>query len=182
MRAPRHFVDERDTAAAQRVRHRSPPSRRRWRPVRPWRGRRARASVIVPNMIRSRDNLGLALGIAGVLLFGGTLPATRLAVTSFDPLLLTAIRASIAGCAGLILLAVLRRPLPARKLWPDVVIAGLCTIVGFPVLMALAMAHVPAAHGGVVLGIVPLATAAAAAIVTRERPSLGFWMASAAGA
>jgi len=133
-------------------------------------------------MIRSRENLGLALGIAGVLLFGGTLPATRLAVTSFDPLLLTAVRASIAGCAGLILLVILRRPLPARKLWLDVVVAGLCTIVGFPVLMALAMAQVPAAHGGVVLGIVPLATAAAAAIVTRERPSLGFWAASAAGA
>ncbi|HEY5280632.1 MAG TPA: DMT family transporter [Pseudolabrys sp.] len=133
-------------------------------------------------MIRSRDNLGLVLGIAGVLLFGGTLPATRLAVTSFDPLLLTAIRASIAGCAGLSVLLALRRPLPARKLWPDVVIAGLCTIVGFPVLMALAMAHVPAAHGGVVLGIMPLATAAAAAIVTRERPSLGFWLASATGA
>lgn len=133
-------------------------------------------------MTRSREQLGLALGLAGVLLFGGTLPATRLAVSSFDPLLLTAIRASIAGCAGLAVLLVLRRPLPARKLWPDVVIAGLCTIIGFPVLMALAMANVPAAHGGVVLGIMPLATAAAAAVVTRERPSLGFWLASAAGA
>lgn len=133
-------------------------------------------------MIRSRDNSGLALGLAGVLLFGGTLPATRLAVASFDPLLLSAVRASIAGFAGLAVLAVLGRPLPESKLWPDVVIAGLCTIVGFPVLMALAMAQVPAAHGGVVLGIVPLATAAAAAVVTRERPSFGFWLASAAGA
>ena len=133
-------------------------------------------------MTHSREKLGLALGIAGVLLFGGTLPATRLAVTRFDPLLLTAVRASIAGCCGVAVLLALRRPLPARKLWPHLVIAGLCTIVGFPVLMALAMAHVPAAHGGVVLGIVPLATAVAAAIVTRERPSLGFWLASAAGA
>lgn len=133
-------------------------------------------------MTHSRENLGIALGIAGVVLFGGTLPATRLAVTSFDPLLLTAVRASIAGCAGLAVVLALRRPLPARKLWPHLVIASLCTIVGFPVLMALAMAHVPAAHGGVVLGIMPLATAAAAAIVTHERPSLGFWLASAAGA
>ena len=133
-------------------------------------------------MTHSRENLGIALGIAGVVLFGGTLPATRLAVTSFDPLLLTAVRASIAGCAGLAVVLALRRPLPARKLWPHLVIASLCTIVGFPVLMALAMAHVPAAHGGVVLGIMPLTTAAAAAIVTHERPSLGFWLASAAGA
>jgi drug/metabolite transporter (DMT)-like permease len=38
---------------------------------------------------------------------------------------------------------------------------------------------VPAAHGGVVLGILPLATAAAAAVFAHERPSLGFWLASA---
>jgi hypothetical protein len=40
--------------------------------------------------------------------------------------------------------------------------------------MALAMVSVPAAHGGVVLGIVPLATAGAAALVAHERPSLAF--------
>jgi len=50
------------------------------------------------------------------------------------------------------------------------------------VLMALAMVSVPAAHGGVVLGIVPLATAAAAALIAHERPSAGFWLASLAGA
>jgi drug/metabolite transporter (DMT)-like permease len=33
-----------------------------------------------------------------------------------------------------------------------------------------------------VLGILPLATAAAAALLARERPSLGFWLASIAGA
>ncbi len=43
------------------------------------------------------------------------------------------------------------------------------------------MVSVPAAHGGVVLGIVPLATAAAAVVVAHERPSAGFWLASLAG-
>ena len=132
--------------------------------------------------MRGSAKFGVALGIAGVFLFGGTLPATRLAVTGFDPLFLTAARASIAGCAGLIVLSLLGRPLPPRKLWRDLALAGLCTIVGFPVLMALAMAAVPAAHGGVVLGILPLATAAAAALLNKERPSFGFWLASAAGA
>ena len=132
--------------------------------------------------MRGSEKFGVALGIAGVFLFGGTLPATRLAVTGFDPLFLTAARASIAGCAGLIVLGLLGRPLPPRKLWRDLALAGLCTIVGFPVLMALAMATVPAAHGGVVLGILPLATAAAAALLNKERPSFGFWLASAAGA
>jgi drug/metabolite transporter (DMT)-like permease len=40
---------------------------------------------------------------------------------------------------------------------------------------------VPASHGGVVLGIVPLATMACAAILVRERPTIGFWLAGAAG-
>lgn len=133
-------------------------------------------------MTNSKQTIGLALGFAGVVMFGGTLPATRLAVASIDPLFLTAARATIAGCAGIGLLMMLRRPPPPRPLWGQLFLAGLCTIAGFPVLMALAMVSVPAAHGGVVLGIMPLATAAAAALVADERPSLGFWMASVAGA
>lgn len=132
-------------------------------------------------MLSSREKFGFLLGLAGVLLFGGTLPATRLAVASLDPLFLTAARASIAGGTGLTLLIVARRPWPTRAQWGELALAGLCTIVGFPVLMALAMTSVPAAHGGVVLGIIPLATTAAAALVAQERPSAGFWLASAAG-
>jgi drug/metabolite transporter (DMT)-like permease len=133
-------------------------------------------------MTDSHHKLGLLLGIAGVVLFGGTLPMTRLAVAEIDPLFLTAARAAIAGCAGVAFLLLARRPLPPRVLWGQIALGGLCTVVGFPVLTALAMVSVPAAHGGVVLGIVPLATAAAAAVVAHERPSLGFWLASLAGA
>jgi drug/metabolite transporter (DMT)-like permease len=128
------------------------------------------------------QKLGLALGFAGVFLFGGTLPATRLAVGTIDPLFLTAARWCIAGVSGLALLIVLRRRPPPRALWGELALTALCTIVIFPVVMAFAMASVPAAHGGVVLGIMPLATVAAATLVTDERPSLGFWLASAAGA
>jgi drug/metabolite transporter (DMT)-like permease len=133
-------------------------------------------------MIHPRKEFGLALGVLGVVLFGGTLPATRLAVGAIDPLFLTAARAVIAGLAGIVVLTALRRPIPPRALWGELLLTGLCTIVGFPVLTALAMFSVPAAHGGVVLGILPLATAAAAALVAHERPSLGFWLASLAGA
>lgn len=145
----------------------------------------AEASVIGSahaHRINPRNKLGLALGIAGVFLFGGTLPATRLTVAAIDPMFLTAARASIAGIAGLSLLVVLRRSIPPSSLWREIFLGGLCTIVGFPMLMALAMVSVPAAHGGVVLGIVPLATAAAAAIVAHERPSIGFWVVSLTGA
>src|SRR5450830_2069097 len=130
-------------------------------------------------MTSSHKNLGLLLGFIGMCLFAGTLPATRLAVSGFDPWFLTVARASLAGSAGLIVLLVLRRRVPPRSLWLEMFVAALCTVVGFPLFAALAMMTVPAAHGGVVLGILPLATAAAAAIFAHERPSLGFWLASA---
>jgi drug/metabolite transporter (DMT)-like permease len=133
-------------------------------------------------MTISRRRLGLALGLVGVFIYGGTLPATRLAVTGLDPLFLTAARATVAGCLGSAVLLVMRRPWPPIALWREIFLAGLCTIVGFPVLMALAMASVPASHGGVVLGIAPLATTGAAALVAHERPSPGFWLVSIMGA
>jgi drug/metabolite transporter (DMT)-like permease len=122
------------------------------------------------------------LGFIGMCLFAGTLPATRLAVSEFDPLFLTVARAALAGSAGLVALIVLRRRVPPRSLWLEMFAAAVCTVVGFPLFAALAMMTVPAAHGGVVLAILPLATAAAAAIFAHERPSLGFWLASVAGA
>jgi drug/metabolite transporter (DMT)-like permease len=133
-------------------------------------------------MTTSRERVGFLLGLAGMALFAGTLPATRLAVASLDPLFLSAARAAIAGCAGLTALLLRRRPLPRPEKWRQFAVTGLCTIIGFPVLMALAMMTVPASHGGVVLGILPLATAAAAALIAHERPSPGFWLASATGA
>ena len=133
-------------------------------------------------MTTSRNQLGLLLGFFGMCLFAGTLPATRLAVSGFNPLFLTVARAALAGSAGLIVLLVVRRRVPPRSLWLEIFVAAFCTVVGFPLFAALAMMTVSAAHGGVVLGILPLATAAAAAIFAHERPSLGFWLASAIGA
>jgi drug/metabolite transporter (DMT)-like permease len=132
-------------------------------------------------MTTCHKKLGLLLGFLGMCLFAGTLPATRLAVSGFAPLFLTVARAALAGSAGLLVLVALRRRVPPRSLWLEIVGAALCTVVGFPLFAAFAMMTVPVAHGGVVLGILPLATAAAAAIFAHERPSIGFWLASAVG-
>ncbi len=130
----------------------------------------------------SRHNLGLLFGFIGMCLFAGTLPATRVAISGFDPWFLTIARATLAGVAGLIVLALSRRRMPPRSIWLELFAAGLCTVVGYPLFAALAMLTVPAAHGGVVLGVLPLVTAAAATVLAHERPSLGFWLASALGA
>jgi drug/metabolite transporter (DMT)-like permease len=130
----------------------------------------------------THERFGLLLGFVGMAIFGGTLPATRIAVAEIDPIALTSLRTAIAGLCSLLLLLVLRRPLPPRALWPQLVIAMICVAVLFPLLMSLGMQTVDASHGGVVLGILPIATALVAVTITHERPRPLFWIASVAGA
>jgi drug/metabolite transporter (DMT)-like permease len=130
----------------------------------------------------SRERLGLLLGFIGMAIFGGTLPATRIAVAEIDPIALTSLRTVIAGLCSLALLIVLRRKLPPRALWPQLAITMLCVAVLFPLLMSMGMQRVDASHGGVVLGVLPIATALVAVAITHERPRPLFWIASVAGA
>lgn len=130
----------------------------------------------------SRQRLGLLLGLIGVVIFGGTLPATRIAVSQIDPIALTALRTAIAGLCSLVVLIALRRKPPPRDLWPQLAIAMLCVAFLFPLLMSLGMQRVDASHGGVVLGVLPIATALVAVAITHERPRPLFWIASVAGA
>ncbi len=133
-------------------------------------------------MLTPREKLGFVLGFLGVAIFAGSLPATRLAVLHLDAWFVTSARAAIAGICALILLIVMRRPLPPKDAYPRILLIILGVVFGFPFFSALAMQSVPVAHGGVVLGVLPLATAATAVVMTGERPGLGFWIAALAGA
>ena len=130
----------------------------------------------------SRERLGLLLGFIGMVIFGGTLPATRIAVSAIDPLAVTALRTAIAGVCSLALLTVLGRKFPPRSLWFQLAVTSVCVVILFPFQMALAVKTVDASHGGVVLGVLPIATAFVAVLVTHERPKPLFWIASLAGA
>jgi drug/metabolite transporter (DMT)-like permease len=131
-------------------------------------------SAMTPGL--SRETLGMWLGFVGVVLFGGTLPATRLAVAGLDPLFITVGRAAVAGVLSAAILVLLRRRLPIPSQLRTMALAGSMITIGFPWLMALSLQTVPASHGGVVLGILPLTTAAAASLILGERPSLRFWL------
>ncbi len=122
------------------------------------------------------------LGFVGMAIFGGTLPATRIAVSAIDPLTLTSLRTAIAGLCSLALLIVLRRPLPPRRLWLQLAVTTLCVSILFPLLMSLGIQRVDASHGGVVLGVLPIATSLVAVLITHERPRPLFWIASLCGA
>src|ERR1700759_338494 len=130
----------------------------------------------------SRDRLGLLLGFVGMAIFGGTLPATRIAVSAIDPVALTAMRTAIAGICSLVLVIALRRKFPPRHLWFQLAAASICVVILFPFLMALAVQTVDASHGGVVMGALPIATALVAVLITHERPKPLFWLSSIAGA
>ena len=130
----------------------------------------------------NRDTLGLLLGLTGCIIFAATLPMTRLAVGDLGPWFLTAGRAAVAGGVAAAVLALLRRPVPSRAALAKLAVAALCLVGGFPGFSGLAMQSVPAAHGAVVIGVLPLATAAASALLHGERPSLAFWICGIAGA
>jgi len=124
---------------------------------------------------------GLAWGLLGVASFSLTLPATRVAVAGLDPVFVGLGRAVVAAALAGIVLAATRAPWPGRRLLPRLALVAGGVIVGFPLFSALAMRHVPASHGAVVIGLLPLATALAAAWLAHERPSRAFWWSAAFG-
>ena len=58
---------------------------------------------------------GWGSGLLGVIIFSGSLPATRVAVEGFTPLFLTSVRAVIAALLGVALLVLLRQSRPERS-------------------------------------------------------------------
>jgi drug/metabolite transporter (DMT)-like permease len=132
-------------------------------------------------MVQNSRSLGLLLGLVAVAMFGGSLPATRIAVAYLDPWFVTAARATIGGALALGALAIWRRPYP-RQHTMRLGLISLCLVIGFPAMMAIASVTVPATHASVILGLLPLATTVASVPLAGERPSLVFWILSLIGA
>jgi drug/metabolite transporter (DMT)-like permease len=99
------------------------------------------------------------LGFLGVMGFSLTLPATRLALTELDPVFVGIGRAIVAaGIAG-IALAIARSKRPVGLQWFRLGGSAMGVVIGFPLLATWAMTTVPAAHGAVIVGLLPLSTA-----------------------
>ena len=124
---------------------------------------------------------GVAIGALGILGFSFSLPATRLAVADLDPWLVAFGRATVAALLAAVYLRATRAPRPTARQARSLAIVALGVVVGFPLLTSLALRSETAAHGAVVIAILPAATAVAAVVRAGERPSRRFWLASAAG-
>jgi drug/metabolite transporter (DMT)-like permease len=139
--------------------------------------------------MRARDagaNRGLLLGLVGVVIFALTLPMTRLAVGTPDAPQMSGPfvafgRAVVAAGLSVMFLVLTRARLPHPRDWWPLVITSAGVVVGFPLLTSLALRHVQAVHASVIVGVLPLGTAAMGAWLHRQRPSGGFWFCAAAG-
>ena len=128
------------------------------------------------------ETRGMLLGLAGVAIFSLTIPFTRMAVADLDPLFVALGRALGAALPAGAWLAWKRVPAPPRgALWPLALVIVGC-IIGFPLLTSLALRTLPASHGALLVGVLPLATALYAAVRGYERPSPGFWLIALLGA
>ncbi|HEX2144335.1 MAG TPA: DMT family transporter [Glycomyces sp.] len=126
----------------------------------------------------TRGVLFAGLGIVG---FSFSFPGTVWALDGFGPWSATGVRGVLAALIALAALLAARAPLPARADWPALaVVAGGCGI-GFPLLTTLALQTSSTAHSAVVIGALPMATAAISALITGRSPSWVFWAAAGAG-
>lgn len=125
---------------------------------------------------------GTLLALLGVVSFSLTFPSTVWGLESFGPWSLVAVRSTLAALiAGAFLLSG-RVPLPERRHWAGLAVVAGGVVVGFPLLTTLALRTSTTSHAAVVVGLLPLTTAALAAVRTGRRPSRTFWAAAAAGA
>ena len=126
------------------------------------------------------------LGALAVVLFAMTIPMTRLANGSVEapqlpPLFVAFARGAIAGVLALAYLWAVRATRPVRAQWPLLVGVVVGGVLVFPLCMGWAVRVVPAAHAAVIVGLLPLCTAALASWWLGHRPGRGFWVAGAVG-
>ncbi|MDA8514566.1 DMT family transporter [Citrobacter sp. Igbk 14] len=124
---------------------------------------------------------GWVNGLLGVVIFSGSLPATRVAVLDMDPFFLTFLRATIAGILAILLIFGFREKRPQASQIVPLIIVSLGVVIGFPLLTAMALQHVTSAHSIVFLGLLPLTTAIFGVLRGGERPKLAFWIFSVIG-
>ncbi|MGY4396007.1 drug/metabolite transporter (DMT)-like permease [Sphingomonas sp. UYAg733] len=129
-----------------------------------------------------RTTAGWGSGFLGVIIFSGSLPATRVAVADFSPVFLTSGRAVVAALIGVIFLFVMRQARPLRSDLVPLAIVAIGVVIGFPLLTGLALRHITAAHSIVFVGLLPLATAIFGVVRGGERLRPAFWLFSTLGA
>jgi drug/metabolite transporter (DMT)-like permease len=124
---------------------------------------------------------GLGLAAVAVVMFSGTVPATRIAVASIDPVVVGVGRSVLGALIAIGYLLAVRAPWPARHQLRGIAVVAFGAAVGFGWFSAEALRTVSATHGSVVVGLLPMLTALFGVLRTSARPRPMFWVATAAG-
>ncbi|MGY1581690.1 DMT family transporter [Streptomyces sp. MN13] len=135
-----------------------------------------------PAAVPARATAGTLQAALGVIAFSLTFPATAWGLEGFGPWSLVAVRSVLAALIAGVCLLALRIPLPAREHLPGLAVVAAGVVIGFPMLTTLALQTSTTAHAAVVVGLLPLTTAALSALRVGSRPSRTFWTAALAGA
>ena len=147
-------------------------------------------------MKKLSNNFFFIIGFLAILLFAGTIPATKLVLEIYSPLHVTALRASCATLFAIIFFIYLKlKNLQKRDYMSlknsarfkvneiyELLVIGLLIVFGFPGAVAFALAEVSSAYTAVILSMLPLCLSAAAVIMAKEKPPLLFWFCSFAAA
>lgn len=138
-------------------------------------------ATVLSSVTRSTSTSGWINGFIGVILFSGSMPATKVAVISLDPIFVTAARAAIAGVLALFCLLLFKEKRPTKTQLTPLAIVAIGGVIGFPLLSALALQHITSAHSLVYLGMLPMSTAVFAVVRGGEKPNSIFWLFSILG-
>ena len=147
-------------------------------------------------MKKLSNNFFFITGFLAILLFAGTIPATKLVLEIYSPLHVTALRASCATLFAIIFFIYIKlKNLQKRDCMSlknsarfkvneiyELLVIGLLIVFGFPGAVAFALAEVSSAYTAVILSMLPLCLSAAAVIMAKEKPPLLFWFCSFAAA
>ena len=130
---------------------------------------------------------GLWLGLLAATIFALTLPMSKLAIGSaaspyLSPWFIAFGRAALAGLFAAGYLWRVKAVMPRGRQWRYLFYIGVGNAIGFPVLQSVGLLYVPSSHAAVFNGLLPLTTAAIAAVLFRQHAPLRFWLWAVLGA
>ena len=131
--------------------------------------------------LSKKETSGLWFAFIGVFFFSLSLPMTKWALESFDPLFTAFFRPIMASVLAIPLLFIRRVPLIPRQYLKSIIYVTVGTALIWPTLIALALQRTTSAHVAVIAAIMPLVTAIFAVIKDKTHVSMQFWIASSCG-
>lgn len=131
--------------------------------------------------LTKKQRNGLLFAFIGVFAFSLSLPFTKLALKSFDPLFTAFARPVIASFIAIPLMLIAKVPPLPRVLIRPTIFTALGAVFGWPILIAIALHRTTSSHVAVISAVMPLVTAIIAVIKNKKQPGLSFWAASVLG-